>query len=178
LRGREFWAAINPEAILPAAAMFDFYNGGGLDLAFMGFAEVDARGNVNASKVKGRLIGAGGFIDITQRAKKVVFVGKFADRAEYDVSSQGLKKLKEGNPKLADCVAQVTFSADFSRSIGQKVLYVTERAVFRLAEDGLELVEIAQGIDLERDILEAIPFRVRVASPLRTMDARILQAAP
>ena len=171
--GVSFGAAINPEAILPAAAMFDFYNGGGLDVAFMGFAEVDARGNVNASKVKGRLIGAGGFIDITQRAKKVVFVGKFADRAEYDVSSEGLKKLKEGNLKLADCVAQVTFSADFSRSIGQKVLYVTERAVFRLAEDGLELVEIARGIDLKRDILEAVSFRVRVASPLQTMDARI-----
>jgi len=107
------------------------------------------------------------------KGQKGRFVGKFADRAEYDVSSEGLKKLKEGNPKLADCVAQVTFSADFSRSIGQKVLYVTERAVFRLAEDGLELLEIAQGIDLERDILEVIPFRVRVASPLRTMDARI-----
>lgn len=171
--GVSFGAAINPEAILPSASMFDFYNGGGLDLAFMGFAEVDGEGNVNASKVKGRLIGAGGFIDITQRAKKVVFVGKFSDKAEYEGSTEGLKKVKEGKPKFAGRVSQLTFSADFARSIGQKVLYVTERAVFELCEKGLELVEVPLGIDIERDIFSVLPFRVSVASPLRTMDARI-----
>ena len=171
--GASFGASINPDAILHAASMFDFYGGGGLDITFVGFAEVDAKGNVNVSKIKGRLIGTGGFVDITQTAKKVVFLGKFANKAEYEIGEDGVKILKEGTVKFVPRVGQITFSADFARKTGQEVLYITERGVFGLDEGGLVLEEVAPGLDAKRDVLDLIPFEVKLADGLKSMDSRI-----
>ena len=171
--GASFGASINPHAILHSASMFDFYGGGGLDITFVGFAEIDAKGNVNVSKIKGRIIGTGGFIDITQTAKKVVFLGKFADHTEYKIDENGIKVLKEGTIKFVPDVEQITFSANYARKTNQSVVYITERAVFGLGKSGLKLLEIAPGLDIKNDVLDRIPFPVEVAGELKVMDKRI-----
>jgi propionate CoA-transferase len=160
--GGEAGAAMNPDAQLDQPYQFDFYDGGGLDLAFLSFAEFDAAGNVNVSRFGGRLIGPGGFINISQNAQRVIFGGTLT---------------AGGQPKAVAQVEQVTFSGPYARSRGQPVLYVTEAAVFRLGEAGPELVEIAP--DLRPDDLTArMGFRPAIAPDLRPMDPRLFREAP
>ena len=175
--GHEFGHSINPEVIVEHSLQFDFYDGGGIDMAFLGLAQADRFGNVNVSKFGGRAVGCGGFINITQNAKKVAFLGTFtAGGLEVAVEDGKLKILKEGrNRKLIDQVEQITFSGRYANKIRQPVLYITERAVFRLCEDGLELIEVAPGIDIERDILAHMDFVPRM-DKVKQMDPALFQA--
>ena len=161
LDGPMFGAAFDPDAIIPSVDQFDFYSGGGIDIAFLGMAEFDERGDVNVSMIDGQLVGPGGFIDITQTARKVVFCGAFEAKgldARREPDGR-IRILRHGAvPKLVKRVRHVTFSGAQARSNGQEVRYVTERAVFRLGEKGIELTEVAAGIDPERDVLSRMPF--------------------
>jgi acyl CoA:acetate/3-ketoacid CoA transferase len=166
LDDRLFGAARNPEVIVPSIEQFDYYSGGGIDITFLGMGEADRFGNVNVSHLGGNLIGPGGFMEIAQNAKKVVFCGTFdAQGSKVSWSHGSLKMLQAGKVhKFVDHVERITFSADFARRHGQDVLYVTERAVFRLMSEGLELIEIAPGIDIERDILHYMEFHPRMTA--------------
>jgi len=154
----DFGITAHPTAIIPHASQFDFYNGGGLDATFMGAGQVDREGNVNVSRLGGRIIGAGGFIDITQSAQLVCFCFT----------------LEGSHEKFVDRVDQLTFSAEQARRNKQQVLYVTERAVFRLESDGLALIEIAPGLEI-KDVLDQIPFRVSVQQPMAQMPEDIFR---
>ncbi|MFO1038591.1 MAG: CoA-transferase [Geminicoccaceae bacterium] len=161
LDGEMFGAARFPEAIVPSTRQFDFYSGGGIDVAFLGMGELDANGNVNVSRLGTKVVGPGGFVDIAQNARKVVFCGTFdAKGTDLDLGGGRLTIRRQGEvQKLVPAVREITFSADYARKVGQEVLYVTERAVFRLAPEGVALVEIAPGVDLERDVLARMGFR-------------------
>ena len=173
--GLNFGAAINAEAILDQPYQFDFYDGGGLDVAFLGMAQVDAKGNLDVSLFNGHLAGAGGFISISQNTKRLVFVGTFcAGQMELEILDGKLTiRHDAGVKKFINRVEQVTFNGEDAIKREQKVLYVTERCVFSLTKFGLELIEIAPGIDLDRDILKLMEFRPKLANQILKMDKRI-----
>ncbi len=173
-----FGYARNASAMLDAATQFDFYAGGGLDIAFLGFGEFDAQGNVNVSKLGGLTVGPGGFIDIAQNAKKVVFCGTLAAKGVKLQTGDGqVRVLQQGGvKKLVQQVDQITFSGPQSLVRGQEVLYLTERASFRLTPQGIELFEIAPGIDLQRDVLDQMDFIPRVATEVVTMPRAMFDA--
>ena len=176
--GLDFGAAINAESIIDQNQMFDFYDGGGLDLACLGMAQVNASGDVNVSLFNGRLAGAGGFINISQNARELIFAGTFTTGGLKTAIVDGqLKILTEGkSPKFVEKIDQITFSGRLAAKNGQPVLYVTERCVFKLTPAGLELIEIAPGIDIERDILALMGFRPIIRSP-KAMDASLFNEA-
>lgn len=173
--GLDFGCAVFPEAIIQQGDMFQFYNGGGIDTAFLGMAETDKNGNVNVSKFGPKIAGAGGFIDITQTAKKVIFTGTFtAKGVAYQIDETGIRINEEGSKqKLVESVEHITFSGSFARKNNQEIYYVTERAVFKLEEQGLTLIEIAPGIDLEKDVLGQMAFRPLISENPKTMDLSI-----
>jgi propionate CoA-transferase len=160
--GRTFPVAHNPEAILDAAAQLRLYAGGGVDCAYLGVGEIDSAGNVNVSRFGDRIPGAGGFIEITQGIRRVVFCTTIGDK---------------GHRKFVEQVQQVTFSAANARRQGQEILYVTERAVFGLTEHGLTLREIAPGLDVRRDVLDRIGARVHVPADIKTMPSHCFPEA-
>lgn len=172
--GLDFGAAVDVDAVIPQNSQFDFYDGGGLDMACLGLAQADAHGNVNVSRFGPRLAGAGGFINISQNAKSLVFAGTFTAKGLH-VSFEGgkLEIKQEGEArKFLSNVEQITFAGKRAARLGQPVLYVTERCVFRLEKDGLVLTEVAPGVDLERDILAHMGF-TPVMGEIQEMDARL-----
>lgn len=177
--GLSFGASTNATAILDQPYQFDFYDGGGVDLAILGLAESDAEGNINVSKFNGRVAGCGGFINITQNSKQVIFCGTFtAGGLKEKIEDGKLVIVQEGrSKKFLKHVEQVTFSGAYANTVGQPVLYVTERAVFKLTPDGLELIEIAPGIDLHNDILAHMDFQP-IVKDVKMMDARIFADKP
>lgn len=178
--GLSFGAATNPEAILDQSMQFDFYDGGGVDLAYLGAAEVDAEGNVNVSKLGTRIPGCGGFINITQNAKKVFYCGAFTAGGLRIACEEGkLVILQEGKvKKYLNKVNQITFSGKYARQVKQPVMYITERCVFELQEDGLHLTEVAPGIDIEKDILAHMEFKPIINGTPKLMDERIFFDKP
>jgi propionate CoA-transferase len=175
--GVDFGMSYNAQAFVEQQAQFDWYDGGGLDQAFLGAAEVDANGNVNVSKFKGRCAGCGGFINITQNAKKVVYCSTFtAGGLKVAVESGKLVIKQEGKgKKYVKKVEQVTFSGAYATATKQPVLYITERAVFELQDGQVTLIEIAPGIDLQHDILAQMEFTPRISPNLKPMPSGIFR---
>ena len=175
--GLDFGAAINAQAVIDQPYQFDFYDGGGLDVAVLGLAQADREGNLNVSKFGSKLAGAGGFINISQNAKKVVFVGTFtAGGLEIAVEDGMLRIVREGSvKKFVDTVEHRTYAGRFAWARGQSALYVTERCVLRLSSEGIELIEVAPGIDVERDIMAQMDFRPALSPGLTTMDAALFR---
>ncbi|MFJ5487611.1 acyl CoA:acetate/3-ketoacid CoA transferase [Hansschlegelia beijingensis] len=177
--GSSFGAATNADCIIDQNQMFDFYDGGGLDMTCLGMAECDQEGNVNTSSFGGKLNGCGGFINISQNARSVVFAGTFtAGGLEVEIENGELRILKEGRSrKFLKLVEQNTFSGPYAKQRSQPVIYVTERCVFQLTKEGLELIEVAPGVDIERDILPHMDFQPIVNKPI-LMDRRIFLDEP
>lgn len=173
LDGTLFGYARNATAMIDGPSQFDFYSGGGLDIAFLGFGEIDRKGHVNVSKLGGVTVGPGGFIDIAQNARKVVFCGTFdAKGARYAIGDGRLGIEKHGEVvKLVGDVEQITYSGEEAMKRGQQVVYVTERAVFELSEQGVVLTEVAPGVDVERDVIARMQFKPHIPTAPKVMDA-------
>jgi propionate CoA-transferase len=179
LRGRALAAQVNPEAIIDQIWQFSLYQGGGLDLAFLSFAQVDRHGHVNVSRFGTKLPGCGGFIDISQNAKRVIFCGLFSKADSIRIEDGSVRVVSRGSPtKFPRQVEQVTFNGERAAQQRQPVLYVTERAVFALGPAGVKLLEVAPGCDLERDILGEMGFRPEIAADLRDMPAEVFRSVP
>lgn len=176
--GVAFGGSINPDSVVSTPEQFDAYNGGSLDMAILGLAEVDEEGNVNVSKFGTRVTGPGGFINITQSTKKVIFIGTFTAKGlKEEIKDAKLIIENEGTEhKFVKKVEQITFSAKQARLNKQEILYVTERAVFKLDEKGITLIEIAPGVDIIKDIFNQMDFRPNVAEDLRLMDEKIFKS--
>lgn len=172
--GLNFGAMYNPDAILDDGYQFDYFHGGGLDIAFLGFAEIDQQGNVNSSRFGNRMTGCGGFIDISQHTQKIVFCGGFAAAGKVDFIKEGIRVTHPGkHKKFVLNVEQITFNGRQALKNKHEILYVTERGVFRLTENGLLLTEIAPGADLEKDILSMMDFKPEISPDLTLMDHRL-----
>jgi acyl CoA:acetate/3-ketoacid CoA transferase len=183
LLGFQFGCAANAQAIMPSPQQFIYFQGGGFDRCLLSFLQADAAGNVNVSRLRGKphvTAGAGGFIDITARARNLVFSGTFsAGRQEITVEDGRLVIGQDGAvAKFVPEVEHVTFSGRMARERQQRAVFVTERCVIRLLPDGLTVTEIAPGVDLHRDILDRVPIQLRVSDDLREMDARLFQPGP
>ena len=178
--GNEGGAGFNYQAMIDQPDMFGFYDGGGLDIASLSFAEVDAHGNVNVHAFEGRVRGPGGFPNISARTPRINFVGTLtAQGLKLDISKSGVRVVEEGSlPKFVESVREVSFNGHLARERGQQVRYITDRAVFALIDEGLELIEVAPGIDVERDVLGQMAFRPRVAEDCRTTDLRVYTNGP
>ncbi|WP_304509845.1 acyl CoA:acetate/3-ketoacid CoA transferase [Anaerotignum sp.] len=180
LGGSQFGSSINADCYLDQNYQFDFYDGGGIDLAFLGLAQTDSDGNVNVSKFGPRIAGCGGFINITQNAKKVFFCGTFtAGGLKTAVEDGKMIITKEGSEKkFVDAVEHITFSGTYANKTNQPVMYITERAVFELRNDGLHLVEVAPGIDIQTQIIDLMGFVPKMEGEIKLMDGRIFKDEP
>jgi propionate CoA-transferase len=178
--GNEGGAGFNYQAMIDQPDMFGFYDGGGLDIASLSFAEVDAHGNVNVHAFEGRVRGPGGFPNISARTPRLNFVGTLtAQGLKLDISEAGVRIEQEGSlHKFVPSVREVSFNGHLARERGQQVRYITDRAVFALDDDGLVLIEIAPGVDLERDVFGQMGFRPRIADDMRTTDPRVYASGP
>lgn len=178
----QFGCASNAEAIVPSPQQFTYFQGGGFDMSLLSFLQIDRFGSVNVSKLGARphvTAGAGGFVDITARAKKIVFSGYFTVGAGLEIDVGKLVVAKEGRVmKLVEAVEQVSFSGPRAIAQGQEIVYVTERCVLRLAAEGVTVTEVAPGVDLKCDVLERAEFPLRVADRLTTMDAALFHPQP
>lgn len=177
LSGGSFGTAVGPQATVDEPYMFDFYNGGGLDATYLGLAEADQYGNLNVSKFGPKIAGTGGFVDITQYTPKIVFTGTFTAAGLKEEFKDGeLHIVQEGKvKKFVNNVQQITFSGKVAYDSKQEVWYVTERAVFKLIDGGIELEEIAPGIDLQKDVLDQMEFKPKISDNLKRMDSRIFK---
>jgi propionate CoA-transferase len=180
LGGLRICSAHNPDCIISHVSTFDIYDGGGINVAVLGAAEIDQIGNVNVSKFNGRVVGPGGFINITQSTQTVAFVGTFtAGGNQYEIGNGKLKIVQEGrNIKFKKKVEQITFSGEYAAETGKDILYITERAVFKLVKGGIKLIEIAPGVDLKKDILAQMEFKPIIDENLKEMDPRIFTDKP
>lgn len=179
-QGIFFGSSINMQAMIDMPAQFDFYDGGGLDIGFLSFAEVDQEGNVNVSRFNDKIMGVGGFINITSAAKKIVFSGTLTVGGLKTAIENGVVQIHQEGcfKKFLTRVNEISFNGPDALRRGQEVVYITERAIFRLTPEGMELYEIAPGMDLERDIIAHMAFRPKVAADLKEMDRRLFLPAP
>lgn len=175
--GPQFGGSVNAQAILDQPAQFDFYDGGGIDDAFLGLAQADKDGNINVSKFGPRIAGCGGFVNITQNAKRVYYCGTFtAGGLKCSTKDGKLIIDQEGkSDKFIDAVEQITFSGKYANKVGQPVMYITERAVFELREDGIYLIEVAPGIDIQTQIIDHMGFTPKMDGEPKLMDERIFK---
>jgi propionate CoA-transferase len=180
LTGPDSGASQNYDCIVDQPSQFDFYDGGGLDIAFLSFAEVDPAGNVNISRFGSKIVGVGGFINISQNAKHMVFSGTFTSGGlKLDTGDGTVRIAQEGrHRKFVGAIDQICYNADFARKEGRTALFVTERAVFDTVGGRLRLIEVAPGIDIRRDILAHMDFEPLIEGAPKPMDARLFREAP